>query len=353
MICRDFSGPDTVAAQYPVASLPRNDPVGYLAHHLCSPFPSQTDKARAIFAWCHHNIAYDVDAFFGGCIPRGQTVEQSIFSGKGVCEGYAKIYHAIAIRAGLGCYVVGGHGKGFGFRPLAAGERPPPPDPTGHAWNAVQIDHGQWKLIDACWGAGNVCDKRAERYEKKFDPFHFIASNEVFGLRHFPEDSRHFYRDDGRALSWEEYVVEKMTEEKATLYTNAKDEGIAEDSLTPAAKNIPVYSGQVVRFQFGKLCEHWTYEKHGGGKKPYLFMIKINGVDGRKQDYVCMEFDGFWWHCDIPARDLGAPGQQVFCYALDKLNGQDARGTPAREYMSRIGKPGSMSWCAIACWQLV
>lgn len=58
LVCRDFSGPDNVAAQYPSSVVDRRDPVGYLASVLCGPFPSPTDKARAIFTWCHHNIAY-------------------------------------------------------------------------------------------------------------------------------------------------------------------------------------------------------------------------------------------------------------------------------------------------------
>jgi hypothetical protein len=58
LVCRDFSAPDGVAAQYPSSVVDRRDPVGYLASVLCGPFPSPTDKARAIFTWCHHNIAY-------------------------------------------------------------------------------------------------------------------------------------------------------------------------------------------------------------------------------------------------------------------------------------------------------
>ncbi len=352
LICRDFSTPDGVAAQYPVASLPRSDPVGYLAHHLCSPFSSATDKARAVFTWCHHNVAYDVDGFFGGCIPRGQTVDQSIFSGKAVCEGYAKIYQAIAQRGGLECVLVGGHGKGFGFHAVMPGERVPPPDPTGHAWNAVRIDDGEWKLLDACWGAGNVCDKRAERYEKKFNPTMFTMSNEKFGERHFPEDGRYFFRSDGRALPWAEYVVEKTAEQPAQLYSNAEAEGISQETMAPAARKIPVHSGDTVRFQFGKFCEHWTYEKHGGGKTPYLLMIKIFGLDGRKEDFVPMDYDGFWWWCDIAARDLGAPGQTIHCYALDTLDGRPARGVSKELFLSKKGRCG-MSWVSLASWDLV
>lgn len=80
LVCRDFSGPDSVAAQYPSSVVDRRDPVGYLASVLCGPFPSPTDKARAIFTWCHHNIAYvcaPASRFFFPCIA-GSTQDFSV-----------------------------------------------------------------------------------------------------------------------------------------------------------------------------------------------------------------------------------------------------------------------------------
>lgn len=74
--------------------------------------------------------------------------------------------------------MVGGHGKGYGFHPLKEGERPPPRKASGHAWNAVKIDNGYWKLLDACWGAGSVS---GQSYNQHFSPHQFTASNEMFG----------------------------------------------------------------------------------------------------------------------------------------------------------------------------
>lgn len=74
--------------------------------------------------------------------------------------------------------MVGGHGKGYGFSPLKEGERPPPRKASGHAWNAVKIDNGYWKLLDACWGAGSVS---GQSYSQHFSPQQFTASNEMFG----------------------------------------------------------------------------------------------------------------------------------------------------------------------------
>lgn len=347
LVCRDFSGPDSVAAQYPSSAVDRRDPVGYLASVLCGPFPSPTDKARAIFTWCHHNIAYDVEGFFGGCIQRG-TASDTIFSGKAVCEGYARVYEAIAKRAGLECIVVGGHGKGYGFTPLKDGERPPPRKASGHAWNAVKIDNGYWKLLDACWGAGSVC---GQSYSQHFKPNQFTASNEMFGMTHFPENSRHFFRDDGRTPSWEEYIVGVSRGERTQWFSNAIEEGLNEWCSSPVEKKIPVYSGEVVRFQFAKVCEHWTSERNGLGK-PRLLMVQIHGVDGRKDDLVPCESDGFWWWCDIPARDLGSPGQKVQLIALKTLDDQDGRGVTKAQFLSKKGRCG-MSWDIFAQWELV
>ncbi|KAK7956597.1 Kyphoscoliosis peptidase [Apiospora aurea] len=349
LICRDFSRPDAVAAQFPNHTLPRNDPVGYLANVLCGSFPSATDKARAIFTWCHHNIAYNVEEFFGKCI-KGRSVEETIFHGKAVCQGYAEVYQSIARRAGLQCVVVGGHGKGYGYTPLKDGEAPPPRDPSGHAWNAVMIDDGEWKLLDACWGAGNVGDGT---YNKAFKPEMFYLSNELFGLKHFPSDSRHFYRSDGSIPTWEEYMIGPTRAEKAVCYGTATDEGLSAYTFSPAEKHIRVNSGEVVRFQFSKVCEHWVPEKHGRGPN-YLLMMKIRGLDGRKDDLVVLETDGFWWWTDIRARDLGAPGQKIWLYGLNRLNNKDVRGLSKQEYLRTIGSGSySMSWECYFEWELV
>ncbi|ODA76208.1 hypothetical protein RJ55_08053 [Drechmeria coniospora] len=349
-VCRDWSGPDAVAAQYPTASLPRNDPVGHLARGLCGPFPSSADKARAIFSWCHHNISYDTQAFFSNNV-KHMEVEDTIFSGRAVCQGYAETYQAIANRAGLDCVVVCGHGKGYGHTPLKRGERPPPPKPDGHAWNAIRLDGGAWKLIDACWGAGHVCGAN-QLFKKEFSPGQFTMSNDKFGLRHFPRDGRHQHRSDGRTVSWQEYFRGPIDGEPPTFYSDGHQEGVAEDSVEPREKEISVSDAQaVVRFQFSKICEHWTSEANGLGKPP-LLLLTIHGVDGRKDDMIPMETNGFWHWADVHARDLGAPGQTVQVVALSTMGDQDGRGVTAAEFLSKRGKVG-MSWKGVIAWQLI
>ncbi|KAI8165206.1 Kyphoscoliosis peptidase [Colletotrichum sp. SAR 10_70] len=349
LICRDFSGPDGVAAQYPRQSVPKNDPVGYLAQVLCGPFSSHTDKARAIFTWFHHNIAYDCAAFFGNNV-RAQGGAETILKGRAVCAGYADTYKEIANRAGLECITVGGHGKGYGYTALKKGERPPPKKADGHAWNAVRIDGGEWKLLDACWGAGNVSDVTKE-FTPDFKPHEFTRRNDIFGLSHYPSDNRHFFRPDGRVPSWEEYYIGPVHGDTPVVYNNCHEEGIWDKSIQPAELQIPVYSGKVVRFQFSKICEHWTSEKHGLGKPP-LLLLSINGRDGRKQDMVPIETDGFWHWADVNAIDLGAPGGSISVVMITTIDGRDARGVTAKEYFSKKGKVG-MSWTGIMKWDLI
>jgi protein disulfide-isomerase-like protein len=112
--CRDFSGPDNHAARFPRESIPSTD-TNWLAHQLCDPFPSATDKARAIFTWLHHNVAYDTVAFFNNNVQRS-TPNSTLTSGLAVCEGYAALFTALATAVGLQSVVVGGHGKGMPFQ---------------------------------------------------------------------------------------------------------------------------------------------------------------------------------------------------------------------------------------------
>jgi hypothetical protein len=346
LICRDFSRPDKIAAQYPRQSNP-DISTEYLARVLCGPFDSPADKARAIFAWLHHNIDYDCEAFFGKTV-KSCTPENTLARGLAVCGGYAGLFVAIALKAGLECVTVTGHGKGYGYTQPKEGSPIPPPNPSGHAWNAVRIDDGEWKLIDPCWGAGHV-DK--QRYVRKFAPSHFISSNEDFGLRHFPADDAYFLRRDGRALSWEEYIVGPDPREKLQLYSVVEEYGINWTSFIPPQKAIKVNATGTTRFQFSKMCLHWDHVKNGGGL-PYCMILKINGLDGREEDFVPFEYDGTYWWVDVVTKRLGTAPQKVHVYSVTSVSGKDVRGMSKKEYLSRKGREG-MGFQSVATWDLV
>ncbi|KAL2830531.1 hypothetical protein BDW59DRAFT_141073 [Aspergillus cavernicola] len=360
--CRDFSAPDAHAAQYPRESLPTHD-FGWLARELTAPFISSTDKARAIFTWLHHNIDYDTVSFYNKCV-KPSTPGSTLASGLAVCEGYASLFVAIATQAGLDAKVVSGHGKGYGYDAPAPGA-PLPPYAAGHAWSVVRIDNGQWKLIDACWGAGHV-QGPGKPYIRKFNPAMFTNSNDEFGLRHYPGNRAHFYRDDGRAeISWEEYILgnpnSPIGAAQPRIFSDAQKHSIGEQSFRPTGQQLSIRQAGPIRFQFNLICEHWSLERHTRAK-PGLFLLMIHGVDGRKDERLPFTHwrgsgpngGGDVWYVDVPdGRTLGAAGQKVQLAVLTKFGSQeDARGVTAEEYQRQAGRVG-MSWAYIAEWELV
>ena len=363
MLCRDFSGPDSHATRFPRQSLPQQSPVPYLAQQLTSPFPSPTDKARAIFTWLHHNILYDVQSFFAGTI-RPSTPASTISSGLAVCEGFAGLFTALATHAGLESVVISGHGKGFGFSNLAPGQ-PIPPFQGNHAWNAVKIDDGEWKLIDSCWGAGHV-QGAGMPYAQKFDPNHFTMSNEEFGIRHFPSDRTQFY---GHPMTWEEYIVINPAfwpglVEPPTIFSDAMEHhGLGSKTVLPAGKKINVRQQGSVRFQWGLFCPHATLEQHVKKGPPFVYILAIHGVDGRKDDFVPLQHvrgqnpggGGDIWYADLEIQQLGAPGQSVTLFAVTSFGqrkGEACRGLTVREFIDGKGRT-AMGFQGVVGWELI
>ncbi|CAD0086832.1 unnamed protein product [Aureobasidium mustum] len=296
--CRDFSVVDAHAARFPRQSIPSQD-LGWLAQSLTSPFPSLTDKARAIFVWLHHNIDYNTHALFTNT-----------------------------------SMVVGGHGKGLGFEAVAPGAPLPPEDATGHAWNVVKIDDGQWKLIDPCWGAGHV-NGWGQPYKRHFSPIHFVGSNEEFGRSHFPSDKNRFYRSDGRhTITWAEYLLGDTNGQTPvqTFGNMTTDEGIDSHSVSPRVKQISVNDSQpYVRFQFNKLCPHWDNERNGQGKN-YLYVVFLPEANGRPAREVPLQTNGHFWWVDVKPSELGQPGQEIKLGAVTTLGGRDGRGLVASDF---------------------
>lgn len=343
---------DAHAARFPRQSIPSQD-LGWLAHQLTAPFPSATDKARALFTWLHHNIDYDTVAFFNNNV-RPSTPASTLATGLAVCEGYAGLFTALASKCGLESIVVGGHGKGFGYTAPTANSPLPPYNPGGHAWNAVKIDDGKWKLIDCCWGAGAV-GGAGQPYSRGFSPHHFTRDNTDFGLSHFPADKRHFFREDGRpSISWEEYMLGPSNGVEPPQMFNGftSEEGIAVESFRPLAKHLSVRDTQpFVRFQFNKVCTHWDNERHGKGKH-YVYILETGGLDGRDPKKLPFQTNGMFWWVDVPPRELGAAGQQVKIAAVNSFDGGDGRGVTPALFKEKVGRCG-MGWGYVALFELI
>lgn len=199
--CRDFSFVDRHAANFPRRSV---SSLQTFAHNLTNGFPSKTDKARAIFIWLHHNIAYDTDSFFGGTV-RSKRPEETLQSGLAVCQGYAELFELLGEYSGLEAIVISGHCKGWGYQPGEKFE-------INHAWNGVRLESGDWHLIDPCWGSGHISDQ--QKYVKQLNISYFTNSCENFGTRHFPSNPMHQFRST--PILWNEYLMR----DRPIIYSN-------------------------------------------------------------------------------------------------------------------------------------
>ena len=346
--CRDFSGPDNHAARFPRQSIPSAD-IGWLAEQLTSPFPSATDKARAIFTWLHHNIEYDVAAFFGNRV-KPSTPQSTLQTGLAVCEGYAGLFTSLAVKAGLESVVVGGHGKGYGYSALQPGD-PLPQYSAGHAWNTVRIDQGDWKLIDACWGAG-VVGGANQPYQKRFSPERFTQSNNDFGMDHYPGDTTQQFRTDGRTMSWEEYITGNKNGCGADFFSGfVSEEGLSNRTFQPTSgKIVPSQQGPTVRFSFQKICPHWDPVRCGPGPY-YVYILHLEALDGTDRNHIPFDTNGDVWWCDVPVRDLGRAGQKAEIFVVTSFGGKDGRGLTVQEYRRRKGTVG-MAFGGVCKWEV-
>lgn len=98
---------------------------------------SDYEKIRAINDYLCENVYYPQKPF----ITHDYTPYGALFSGRAVCEGYARATKILCELAGLECYYVVGYCDN---------------DPVngGHAWNLVKID-GEWYQLDVTWSDGS------------------------------------------------------------------------------------------------------------------------------------------------------------------------------------------------------
>ena len=95
------------------AAAPRSAEVDVptLAKYLTRPARNDREKARAIYRWLAERIAYDAPALLTKNYPDPRP-EVTLHTHLAVCEGYARLFKALAEEAGLTCEMVTGHCKG-------------------------------------------------------------------------------------------------------------------------------------------------------------------------------------------------------------------------------------------------
>ncbi|KAF9012359.1 hypothetical protein BDQ17DRAFT_1387103 [Cyathus striatus] len=321
--CHDFSEVDNHAAMFPrqsVSSLPT------LAYDLTEPFTTETEKARAIFTWLHHNIAYDTSAFFSGNI-QAATPESTLSSGLAVCDGYAGLYKHLLECVGIQARKVTGHGKGFGHQALPPGA-PIPAFNMNHAWNCIYVD-GVWQLVDPCWGAGAL---NGTTYTARLAPWWFDSSPSEFVKSHFPEDPSYQMLEEG-PMSWADYILEQ----KPQIYGDFDNFNFSRLYMEPSAAKIE--GRQYIDFTIQKRCQHCsTAECHN-----YLYVLIVGDVQ------VPLIVHNGTWH----ARVLVPPEGQISLAWVRTVNGQDAKGLSATDFQTKVRGRMGLSFGFLVQWTVI
>jgi transglutaminase-like putative cysteine protease len=178
---------DVLVRDMPVSAQTSPEAVGaYLAGKI-------TDKrmlAKALHDYVVLRLTYDdATAHLEGpdraTQPLGKRPPQdaaSVFAAKtGVCEGYARLYSALAKAAGLEVAYVTGYirdtqrnvREGAGDAEIQATL-----EGYAHAWNAVKLD-GKWYLVDTTW----------DDPDDKPDSTYFLTPPQAFRLDHLPDEA--------------------------------------------------------------------------------------------------------------------------------------------------------------------
>lgn len=222
-----------------------------LAYKLTGPFAAEEEKARVIFAWIAFNIRYDYKKYkdpppkprISGRTPQElnenirkweeNEIGNTLRIKKGVCADYSCLFQKMCEAIGLESVIVTGLSRKPNGR--AGGD---------HAWNAVKIG-GQWRLLDATWGAGYV-DDDDERFIRRYTPAFFLTDPTFFILNHLPDDDQWQLLDE--PLSKKEFNKQPM------VYYSNPDFPL--EAFSPeSGKIVPVGDQAEIRLKFGSMPE--------------------------------------------------------------------------------------------------
>ena len=153
------------------------------------------EQLKSIHDHISYFTYYDAEADFASSAI-GALVEPGV-----VCEGYAKAFKLCCDRIGVPCIVVFGN--------LNAEAQ------TGHAWNYVKMDDGNWYAVDVTWDDVDETDKVV-----KYD--YFLKGSKSFNTNHTPESDfyiTHFIYPELAEDNYDPANVSKTTTTSTTTTT--------------------------------------------------------------------------------------------------------------------------------------
>ncbi|MBR0057174.1 MAG: hypothetical protein IJP66_07575, partial [Kiritimatiellae bacterium] len=186
-----------------------------LAEEITGGETNAVGKARAIYDWLTHNIVYDTAEWES--IASGATYyihdhdpDSVLARGSTVCIGYAWLFDDLCEAAGINATWLIGDVRGYRGTPddaLVSDVR--------HAWNAVELEDGDWHLLDATWGALQDGESESALTRARAD-YYFDTPASQFIYDHLPENDSWQLLDN--AVAEAEFV--SLPNLKPSFFTN-------------------------------------------------------------------------------------------------------------------------------------
>ena len=189
---QDFKKVDETVKSYPDSF----NKLEKLADLISKDFKTPEEKSRAIYTWIALNVTYGLDSkklknrYTYKTQEEKKEKEQkfredlalkTLKDKKAVCEGYATLFKVLCDLTSVECQIIRGTSK---TKDIDIGKIP---KNTNHSWNAVLIN-GEWKLIDATWGAGYIDTDRGN-FVQDFTDLYFFTDPQIFFLKHYPKNT--------------------------------------------------------------------------------------------------------------------------------------------------------------------
>jgi hypothetical protein len=185
-----------------IKSLKYNGNLSKLVFDLTKDYPTEIQKARAIYIWITDNISYDYKTFNKKrksktfkCKSKDdcerqkaewkeQLINKTLKKKKGICGDYAELFKKMCNLAGISCEIVVGYTK---TEPSQIGKM----GILDHGWNVLIIDKNYYYL-DLTWASG-YCTKNEknnlDNFIKKLDDYYWLTPIDKLSRSHFPKDT--------------------------------------------------------------------------------------------------------------------------------------------------------------------
>lgn len=122
-------------------------------------------RAWLLFCWIAENIEYELNC-------KSNAAETVFRSRKGVCRGFASLYHECCTLLGIECNEISGYVRQSYLKSVEELKRWP------HAWNSIVLD-GSSYLVDPTWGASN------KSKDNKVEDYYFLTAPDEFIYTHY------------------------------------------------------------------------------------------------------------------------------------------------------------------------